>query len=259
MTVKKIWMTGSTSRKSRYAWRTMGGIFGIAALMLLLVAGGVLLMFQAGLPREAFSLILCLGVTVLGTWLGLRLGKRTAQDGTVFVLTAEGKLYGLQAADLAGSGRNVLAYAEGTLRTQALLRKLEEKPFLPAAADEIRRVETIREHRTEYVVRCRVRRPGGHSALRTFFVAGEVEEADQLLQELERRQSWENDLEPKENLNPLGILLSAAALAILVVLCVLSHPAQAQLPQVIYFPCLAGAVGTFGVMAYFILRQHRGE
>lgn len=259
MTVKKIWMTRDTGRKSMYAWRTMGGIFGIAALMLLLIAGGVVLMPRTGLSREAFSLILCLGVTGLGVWLGLRLGKRTLQDCTVFVLTAEGKLYGLRAGDLAGGEWNGIAYAQGTLNVQRFLRRLAEKPFLPAAADEICRVETIREHRTEYVVRCRVRRPGGHSALKTFFVDRNMADADLLLRELERRQGWETDLEPGENANPLGIVLSAGALAVLVLLCVFSHPAQGQLPESIYYPCLAGAVGAFGGMVYFILRQRRGE
>lgn len=259
MTVKKIWMTRDTGRKSLYAWRTMGGILGIAALMVLLIGGGILLMSWASLPREAFSLILCLGVTVLGVWLGLRLGKRTIQDCTVFVLTEEGKLYGLQASDLAGGEWNGIAYAQGTLNTQRFLRRLAEKLFVPAAADEICRVETIREHRTEYVIRCQVRRPGGHSAVRSFFADRDMADADLLLRELERRQGWENDLELRENPNPLGIVLSAGALAVFVLLCVFSHPAQGRLPESIYYPCLAGAVGAFGVMIYCILRQRRGE
>ena len=259
MTIQKIWLSPASSKKSLYAGRTVGGILGIVALMMLLIFGGVFLTSFAGLPRELFSLVLCLGVTALGVVLGLRLGRRTLHDATVFLLTSENRLYGLLASDFARSGGRPLSYMAGTLETQRFLRELAASPFLPAAADEILRVESIRETGSEYVVRCQVRREDHPSFSRTYFVAKDLKDADQLLGQLERRQGWENTLEPVQNNNPLGMLVSGGAMAVFAVMCVLSHPAQAKLPQEIYFPSLGAAFAAFCVLVWFVVRQHRGE
>lgn len=259
MTIQKIWLSRDTGKKSLYAGRTLGGVLGIVALMVVLILGGVLLTFFFDLPREVFTLLLCLGVTALGVVLGLRLGRRTVSDATIFFLASGDHLYGLQVSDHAWFGGSPLGYASGALETQRLLRELAARPYLPAAAEEILCVENIRKSGTEYAVRCRVRRAGEKATGKTFFIAADFPEIDRLLFELERRRGGEELLEITENPNPAGILVSAVALAIFSVLCVLSHPAQGKLPQEIYFPCLAAAFVAFGALVTFLVRRSRGE
>lgn len=80
-----------------------------------------------------------------------------------------------------------------------------------------------------------------------------------LLRQLERREGWAGAPEVKENRKPFYILLSALACCGFGVLCVLSHPAVARLPQSIYFPCLGAAFAALCCAVWFGIRQHQGE
>lgn len=82
MAVKQIWMSQDTQKKSRYGLHTLGGILGIAALVL--VGGGTVLGFYMGWPVKLLSLVLCLGVTVLVAVLAVGLGRRSVGDTAVF-------------------------------------------------------------------------------------------------------------------------------------------------------------------------------
>lgn len=258
MNLKKIWLSPDTKRKSRFGWCTLGGAAAIAALMALLIGGGTVLSFALDLPRKAFSLALCLGAVALTTVLALKLGQRTVQDATVFFLTEDDRLFALDARTLSVQGHGLMGYAEGAIKTQALLRRLAEHPFVPAAADEILRVEALRENRASCAIRCQVRHPNRQVAMRTYFLVRGIDEEELLLRQLERRQSWESMLDPAPD-RRLHLLLSAAALAGLIALCVLSHPAQGKLPQAIYFPCLGAAVVAVFFVLYFIILRRRGE
>ena len=99
-------------------------------------------------------------------------------------------------------------------------------------------MERIRENRSHYALVCQVRHPNRRMVRRTYFLVKGLEDQELLLRQLERRKSWENDLDAAENRNPFFILLSSLACGGFVLLCVLSHPAVARLPQDIYFPCL---------------------
>ena len=46
--ILNIWMSPDTGKKSHYGARTLGGIFGIAALTLLLISGGAVLTLSMG-------------------------------------------------------------------------------------------------------------------------------------------------------------------------------------------------------------------
>lgn len=259
MKVQKVWMSQDTARKSHMAWRTLGGIMGIALLMLTLILGGVLLSFRMDWPKEVSSMILCIGVTVLGITLGLRLGHRSAQDGTVFFLTDNGRLFGMQVDTMPGYRWGAIRCTEDLAKTQKFLRRLAEKPFLPSLAEEILRVKYLRETRSGYTVRCLVRCSKDRQALRTWFFARDCQDADLLVQQLERRQNWESSLEPPPPTALYGMIFSILAVAALAALCVMSHPFLGRLPQVIYYPCLAASVVAFGVAAYFGVRWRRGE
>ena len=133
------------------------------------------------------------------------------------------------------------------------------RPYLPAGADEVRKVERIKENGSHYVLSCQVRRPDGRMGKKTYFLIKGCRDEELLLRQLERRKIWAGALELAENRNPRFILLSALACAGFSALCVLSHPALARLPQEIYFPCLGAAFLSLGCLVYFVIRQRRGE
>lgn len=259
MALKKVWMSPNTGIKSWYGLRILGGVAGTVALMMALVAVGVLLIFWLGLPREVSSLVLVCGVTVLAVVLALKVGWRGVRDATVFFLTEEDRLYVMDARALSDYGHGVLGYAFGAMETQNFLRRLAERPYVPDGADEIVKVARIKENRGYYALSCWVRRPNRRAVRNTCFLVKGNRDEDLLLRQLERRQSWKLDLEPGENRRPFCILASGLVMAGFVTLCVLSHPAVARLSPKLYFPCLGGAFLAFFFLVYFIICQRRGQ
>lgn len=259
MNIKKIWMSPDMGNKHPYAVRVLGGIIGIIALMLLLIWGGTILSFQMSGNREMFLALLCLGGTALTVCLALRLGWRTIQDATVFFLTWDDRLYAMDARALSYHGDGVLGYAAGTVETQKFLRHMAEKPFIPAGADEVLKVERMKENRAHFAIVCQVRHPNRQVVRRTYFLVKGYTDEKQLLSQLELRKSWKNGREPTDDRATFRMLLSALVSTGFTALCVLSHPAMARLPQEIYFPCLGIALMTFCVAVYFAILRRRGE
>ena len=259
MEIKQIWMSEDTQRKSRYGLRTLTGILGIMVLALALILGGTMLGFSAGWPAQIFATALCVGVTALVVLLAAGLGRRSMGDATVFLLTEEDRLFVLDARRLADYGGNAVAYAAGLLKTQQFLRTLARSPYLPAGADEILRVEGIKENRSHYALACQVLRPNQKAARRTYFLVKGMEDQELLLRQLERREGRADAPEITEDRKPFYLLISILACFGFGVLCVLSHPAVAQLPQSIYFPCLSAAFAALCGAVWFGIRRHRGE
>lgn len=257
--VVKVWMSPETGSKSRYGLRMFGGILGIMGLVLLLIGGGTVLMMSRGWPREPVSVAMCFGGTALAVWLAVRLGRRSAQDAMIFFQMEGDRLFVVDARRLVDHGRTILDYAGAAAEVQQFLRRLAKQPYLPAGADEIRNVESLKENRNSYALICRIRHPNGRMVRRTYCLIKGYEDEELLLRQLERRKSWENALEPAEHRRPFYILLSALFCGGFVVLCVLSHPAVAKLSQNLYFPCLGAAFLSLGCLVYFAIRQHRGE
>ena len=257
MELKQVWMSRDTQKQSRYSLRTLGGILGMLALVLVL--GGTALGFMLGWPMRLVSVGLWLGVTVLLVVLALRLGQNTVRDATLYFLTRDDRLFVADARQLAGMGHSALDWAKGTVRVQQRLREMARSPVLPAAAEEILRVEQIRENRTGYAVTCQLRRFDQTVTRRTCFVIRGLEDQGTLLHLLELREGWSGSPELRENHTLHGLLLNILAAGIAGVLCVLSHPAVGQLPVGIYYPCLAAAFGAVCGAVWFGVRQHRGE
>lgn len=259
MELKKVWMSPDTKKKSKYGYRAVGGILGIVLLMVLLLCGGTLLSLSLGINKKAFSLILLTAVSALGIGLAVLLGRRSIRDATIFFLTENDRLWVMDARGLSSHGDGFLGFAISSMETQAFLRRQGKQPFLPKGADEILKVLSIKENRSHYAFRCQACHSDRHVVRRTYFLVKGIQDEQMLLQELERRKTWENVLEPAENRNPLYILLSGAAFIFCVILCILSHPSVARMSGEIYFPCMGASMVTFCFLLYFIIRQHRGE
>ena len=257
--VTHIWMSPDTGKKSRYGPRTLGGIAGIAALAMLLVCGGTALGLSMGWPMELVSPALCLGCTALAVLLAVGLGRRSTGDATVFFLMEGDRLFAMDARRLVYHGRGILSQTAAVMEVQQFLRSVAQEPYLPAGADEILKVERIRENRSHYALNCQVRHPNQRVIRRTYFLVKGMENQEGLLRQLERREQWENAWEPAENRMPFYSLLSFLACGGFAVLCVLSHPAVAYLPQRIYFPCLGAAAVALCCTVWLVLRQRRGE
>ena len=258
MELKKVWMSPGVGRPSRYGLRTLGGILGIAVLAAVLTGGGAVLALTLELPAEAFSLALVCGVTALALVLAVLLGRRNIKEATVFFLTQDDRLFAVDARTLTYHGHTPLDHAIGIMKTQALLTRLAEQPFLPVGAEEICRVTGLQENRGCWAIRCRVRCPNGRTALRTRFLVRGVPEEDLLLWELERRKHWEDALEPRQDRKVPAIICTILALAVLGTVCVLSHPALGRLPQSLYFPCLAAAFAAAVVLVSLVVLRRRG-
>ena len=259
MELKKVWMSPETGKKSQYGYRTVGGILGIVLLMTALLFTGTFLSLSFGLPQQSFSMILVLFATALSIALAVSMGYRGMQDATIFFLTENDRLWVMDARGLSSHGDGFLGFAISSMETQAFLRRQGKQPFLPKGADEILKVLSIKENRSHYAFRCQACHSTRHVVRRTYFLVKGIQDEQMLLQELERRKTWENVLEPAENRNPLYILLSGAAFIFCVILCILSHPAVARMSGEIYFPCMGASMVTFCFLLYFIIRQHRGE
>lgn len=259
MKVVKIWSSPEAGKRSHYAWYVLGGITGVVLLAMLLICGGVTLMFYNNWPRELFLLLLCIGVTALAVYLAACLGRRTVQEATVFFLTEGDQLFAMDARRLVHHGHSMLDFAIGTVQTQQFLRQIGSCEYPPAGADLVVKVERIRANRSHYAVVCRIQHPDRHIVWRTYFLMKGMEGEELLLRQLERRRSWDSALGASEDRSPLYILVSALVCAGLTALCVLSHPVIAKLPQVIYFPCLGATFIVFCCAIYLVIRYRREE
>lgn len=83
----KIWTSSRTREKKRYAVRMAAGFAGIAALAVVLIATGAVLIHAMDWPRALSLLLLCLAVTVLSLSLISLLCRRVLRDALVLFWT----------------------------------------------------------------------------------------------------------------------------------------------------------------------------
>lgn len=239
MQIKQVWMSPDTRDRRPYGLRLLGGMLGIAGLIVLIILGGTAIFFYLGLPQKMGALALVLGATALGTVLALGLGRRAVQDATMFFLTGDDRLFAMDARALSDHGHDVLGYAKGAMETQKFLQCLAEQPYIPAGADEILLAKEVRTYRRCHVLRCLVRHPNRQVVPKTYILPKGYAQEKALLCQLEGRRDPDPGPEPDLAPQTFLLLLSSLSLVALIGLCVLSHPAVARLPQAIYFPCLA--------------------
>ncbi len=133
MQIKQVWMSPDTRDRRPYGLRLLGGMLGIAGLLVLIILGGTAISFYLGLPQKMGALALVLGATALGTVLALGLGRRAVQDATMFFLTGDDRLFAMDARALSDHGHDVLGYAKGAMETQKFCNAWRSSPISPPA------------------------------------------------------------------------------------------------------------------------------
>ncbi len=262
----KIWMSPPTEQKrgvGGFTARAVVGIAGIGIAAFILVVGVAALTISAERNKELISLAACAAAVALVLWMAVSLGRSLHRDAVIFCRDEEDRLYVADVRQWVGWHRGLLGYLETAASIQRCLARvreqLEDWKSVPDQALEICNVNGIREHARHYALVCQVRDRDGRRMQRTILLMKGYEGEEELLRELERRQSWENKVEAQADRNLFLGIVCLAALAVSILLCILSHPACGQLPGAIYFPCLGMAFLAFGAMLYFLIRHRRGE
>ena len=262
----RIWTPPGGGGKNRYALTAVGGSLAIGAFAAGAVSGGILLAFRLGWSMEAASLILCLLVT--GAVLGLTaaLGRRLLSLSLLFCMDDAGRLYAVDARKYAARRRGMASAAAVQQAVRALAapggileRRLREERGLTGLEPQLLRLEGLRERRGSYALRCLTRFPSGRAALRSWILVKGYEGEEELLRALVRLPGPESGAELSGGDPFPHLLLSAGALAILLALCVASHPAMGRLPLELYFPTLGLTFLAFCRVLWLLLKRYRGE
>lgn len=251
----KIWMSPQTEKHNPSYLHLAAAVAGLVLLALLLVMGGLELVRRLHLPLQTSLLALCLLITALLTFLAYRLGRRNARNVTVFFLDEQNRLFVADLRWLLPRGR---ATYHDWKQIQQWMDRIRAGQVLPAEAAEILRVESLRENPGDYALVCQVRRHGRTGKWTLMLMKG-YEDEDWLVRELERRRSWDSHLAEDNDRRPVLPAAGALWLGAGVLGAVFSHPALGRLPQNIYFPCLAVALAGAVMLAYWIVKRHRGE
>lgn len=213
-------------------------------------------------------LLMVLGVTALVVALALALGRRSEADTMIYCRDDEGRLFAVDARSYVrqrAGGRNVMGAAVKTQRilanlTGGVLQKYMAQPqSLTGLTPQILAVENLKPAAGGYALVCTVRMPGGAEARQSYFVSAGMEDADELLHELEKLRSLESRLEPRDTRHTGALVVSAAAALLLGAVCAASHPAVGLLDSALYFPCLGLAFAAVCVVVWFAVKRSRGE
>ena len=253
----KVWLPSQSHGRRTFSLRLAGGVLGIAVLGSLLAVGGSVWVVRQEQPKEVSLLVLCLVVSALLVWLAVRLGRGFAREVTVFFLDDQNRLFWADVRRSIPFRHLFRIRAQVSLQRQ--LEQIRDSRQVPPGALEILKVESMRENRNDYAVRCQVRR-GGRVGRATCILMKGYEDEDWLVRELERRKIGENRWElPGEERSRFAIGLALLALLVGACLCVFSHSAVGILPFSVYFPALGLAAMGLVALVYFGVRHRRGE
>lgn len=261
----RIWLlNGRPSRLPAAAWALLLTLSGVGITAALSVAALVL-----ELSVLLVSLLLVLAVTAVLIAGALALGRKYSTSTALLARDTGGHLYYyyIDAADrlpyrrgLAGLWRTE---QEARHRLAALWERelpdaLQEDGALTGRYPEVVSLLSLREVRHGTYAVCMLRL-SDRQYRRTLFLPREMPYRADLLHALEAR--WDRAAQSPElpAQNPLPLLLSGAAVLLLVAVTVLSHPAVGRLPDTLYFPLLAVTSLAVILLLCLLLRRHRGE
>lgn len=258
----KTWMTPQTKVKNGYTKKLYINLLKLIVALLVLLSVMAILTFGILIHvvryKEVlmfFTWIIMVALIGYAVWMA---GHRLRSDAVIFCRDGDGCLYIMEAYNFVRHLRGIGRAIDIQNKLNEIKQQLE-KDILPPEAIEILRTNAMKERSYYYSLVCQVRFHNGRTGKRSYILVKGYENEGELLYILEKMRTAENLLEIKENKNRIYVLISLLALAILVVLCICSHPYFGLLPQVIYFPCLGFAFITLLFTVYFIGRYRRGE
>lgn len=255
----KVWMAPQAKRKNYYVFCAAAGTAGIVLTGILLAAAAGIWTAAADAYKAEISLFSCILITTAVIFLAVRLGNRLHKTAMMFIKDDRERLYVIDAAQTARYRRGFLSRAREIQKTIRRATRQIEENVLPEEAAEIQNVYHIKEGVRRCALVCKICLPSGAEVKRTYIISKGYGEEETLLRLLEKKKVWYKGLEGKVSKNPAGIRFSLAALALLILLCVCSHPYAGILPREMYYPCLGAASAALYVLIYFIIRHRRGE
>ena len=265
----RIWMSEITGQSdNKYAIRMVLGLLGCVMLAFMLSAGAAVASIKIPEYKEVISLVSLLFTTILVVWCALRLGRMSVRDTLIFCKDAEDNMFVYNLRDKVQYRKGFGGYTVMAAETERLQTKLKNDGTLErklqdgtmgTVACEILSVKKIKVQKDGHSVVCRVKFPSGREGKTTYLVCKGYEQEDELLYHLERRLHKEVTGEMEKNPYPVRIFVSAMALIGMVVLCVLSHPAVATLPESLYFPCMGITCVPLWFLLYYATKMRRGE
>ncbi|HJD20867.1 MAG TPA: hypothetical protein H9915_03505 [Candidatus Gemmiger faecigallinarum] len=263
----KLWLSRS-GRRGGYAARLLLRTAGVVVLAMALTCAAAAAAMAFDWPREPVLLTAVLAITGLAVGIAVGIGRRGAADTLVFCRDDAGRLFVVDArsyAPMKANGRNLVAAARRTQRvlgnlTGGVLQKYMAQPqSLTGLAPQVLAVENRKPSAGGDALVCVVRMPNGAEARQSYWIAGDMDDRDELLRELERLSSLESRVEPRDTRHTGPLLVSAAAAALFGALCAASHPAVAVLDGRLYFPCLGLAFCAVCAVVWFTVKRSRGE
>ena len=258
--MKKIWMTTQTQEKKHNAsiglWKTLFFIIFFCTIFLFLQ----LFLLEHGLFTPALSTILVLLMTALVIGYAIRSGNRMVSHVYVFFLTEEHELFYADARSRQRPSMNdgVLGAIETYADADKVLQKIKSTGEIPELARKVLWVKNIRERSQDASIVCRVQTQKGSELDETLFVSYQLPDIQSLMLELEARKRA-NGPEARADKNLPRMFISLVFMIGFCILCFLSHPYQAYLPDNFYYPSMALTVVALWFFLYYFLKHQRGE
>lgn len=223
----KVWMSNTTKNKTVYAKRNILLVYGGIFLAVILMFLCIVVADRLGLPKDAVSGILLVAVSASLIFMAVRLGMANGKDTMIFCQDDDYEMYVVNAQSLVSFRAGMIGFFCMSNEVQELLNRIKNERMLEnymmeerlsSIASRILWVDRIRSGRKSHMVVCRVCEPDGTTNRRCYIIRNGYERQEELLMELRAKikaQYWEI----KPNYHPLGIFLSAVALAACIAVC----------------------------------------
>lgn len=185
-----IWISSNIKSKNHFAVHAAAGLLGIVFTAVILIAFGSIVTIHCSESKETILLLLCLTVTALVIFLGLRLGWHLQCYAVVFFKNNDGQLFVTDVRQSVHYGRGLTGYIAASEAVQRkldmLLQYVKTSSQPPHTAFEIISVKKLTEHSRHYTLVCRIRR-GNTEKRETYRFDKHTENAQSLIYLLESK------------------------------------------------------------------------
>lgn len=258
--MKKIWMTTQSQKKKHTASLGLWKVIFVTVFFFTIFLFLQLFLLEHGLFTPALSTILVFLITALAIWYAVRSGNRMVAHAHVFFLTEEHELFYVDARSRQRPSMHdgVLGAIEMYADVDKVLQRIKSTGEIPELARKILWVKNIRERSQDASIVCRVQTQKGIELDETLFVSYQLPDVESLMLELESRKRAHGP-EARADKNLPRMFISLVFMIGFCILCFLSHPYQAYLPDNFYYPSMALTVVALWFVLYYFLKHRRGE